>query len=41
MHILFLIIGLLIGVGVAVFVGMRLQKELKNTQTNIQQQTES
>ena len=41
MHILFLIIGLLVGVGVAVFVGMRLQKELKNTQTNIQQQTES
>ena len=40
MNILFLIIGLLIGVGIAVFIGIRSQKELKNTQSNYQQQTE-
>ena len=41
MNILFLIIGLSIGIGIAVFVGMRSQKELKNTQSNQKQQTES
>ncbi len=41
MNILFLIIGLLVGIGVAVFVGIRLQKESKNLQTANRQQTES
>jgi len=41
MNVLFLIIGLSIGVGIAVFVGIRSQKELKNTQSNHQRQTES
>lgn len=41
MNILFLIIGLLVGIGVAVFVGIKLQKDSENLQATNQQQIES
>jgi len=41
MNLLFLLIGLLVGVGAAVFVGMYLQKEMKKKQADNQQQTEN
>lgn len=41
MNILFLVVGLLVGIGIAIFISFRLQKESKNLRTSNQQQIES